>query len=280
MDEVIHVQVAGEVIGTVDVLLGTAIIGFSAKHWHDEPHFAAINSIGFGAIDAAAVASLFMTRDTRSHVLGSIVHATPVVISLSLTAAHDPAPFPRLTVASLTAGYGVAGAIGIVNEFAASTPYSTLRADRERLERGASLDPDEREAMQRHLLGSRGPIPRWIAGLALVSGGAVAITPAFNDATPSKQKTVAAIFGSMGMLGGLLSFLPGPVDRYEDDLKTLDVALTAAPGSVTLQGTFMALRTVRSPKVTTSKLGGQRSFEVDIRTRRKYQDSSVFVGGS
>jgi hypothetical protein len=239
--EVLRVQVTHEVVGTIDVALGTTLIVLTSKAWRDEPRFAAVNAIGFGAIDAAALTSLFLTRDARSNILRTIVYAAPVVAGLSYTVAHDPYPFPRLTIGSATGGYLIASILGGLNAFGAPTPYSTLRKDQARLESIESLRSDERRAMHHDLMGARGPIPKWTIGAALLAGGAVALTPAFDDNYSRDEKTAAALVGGVSMLTGVLGLFNGPVERYEDDLKNLDISVAFTPTGLDVHGFFKAL---------------------------------------
>lgn len=242
VNQIVNHQVASEVLGTLDVALSTAGIAVASSQWHKEPRFAATWTIGFGLVDGAAAASLFMSRDTRSRVLESIIYAQPVVVGLGFTLASDSHPMARLTAASATAGYFGAALLSSINAYATPTQYSTLRRDQALLEASTqTLSQSHRRTIHQHVLGARGPIPKWLTGLPLLAGGAVALSPAFNGKYDSNERTAAALVGGAAMLTGILAVLNGPVEAYEADLETLQISIASVPGGIGVQGAFTAL---------------------------------------
>jgi hypothetical protein len=71
--------------------------------------------------------------------------------------------------------------------------------------------------------------------------GAVALSPAFSDRYSDGEKTWAAVLGGFSLADGLLSLFPGAVDRYEADLKALDISVALLPGGFAARGSFTAL---------------------------------------
>jgi hypothetical protein len=239
INEQLRVQVAAEAFGVADVVLGTTLTALIVPDNFQSNRAASLSYlVGFGAIDAAAVSSLFLTRDTRSRIFQVIMPATPAVGILGYLLAHDSHPFPRLTAGSLTAGWFTVAILEGINDFSTPTPFSTLRRHQKRIENEQDLSADERRTMHRDLLGSRGPVPRWTLGASALISGAVAISPAFSQRYPQNERTTAALFGGGSILVGLLDFLPGPVGRYERDLETLDISVALAPGGINARGTF------------------------------------------
>ena len=88
------------------------------------------------------------------------------------------------------------------------------------------------------MLGARGPLPTWLAGAPMIVSGAVAITPAFDDSYGKSSRWIAGLGGGLQLLGGLLTLLPGPVERYEEDVEALGISIAAAPGGAMLHGVF------------------------------------------
>jgi hypothetical protein len=242
VDELLNGQVADEVMGTIEVAAGSLGIMEGVQRWRDEPNLALSYVVGFGLIDGAVAASLFMPRDTRSAVLETVLYAGPFVATLGPALAQDPSPLPRLSAGALAAGYFSGAVLSAVNRSLTPTRFSTLRRHHARLaEAGRELTEAERRRLHRDLLGARGPIPRWMVGLPLLAAGAVALTPAFNASYGDQQRTFAAITGGVSLLGGLCSFVGSPVDNYESDLKSLEITVAAAPGGLTMHGVFSGL---------------------------------------
>jgi hypothetical protein len=242
VDELLNGQVVDEVIGSIEGVAGSLGIVEGAQRWRDDPNLALSYIVGFGLIDGAIAASLFMPRDTRSAVLETVVYAGPFVATLGPALAQDPSPLPRLSAGALAAGYFSAAVLSAVNRSLTPTRFSTLRRHHARLaDVGSELTEAERRRLHRDLLGARGPIPQWVVGLPLLAAGAVALTPAFNDSYGDQQRTFAAITGGASLLSGLVTFLDSPVDDYESDLKSLKISVAAAPGGLVMHGVFSAL---------------------------------------
>lgn len=242
IDQLLRPQTAAEVIGAVDVVLGTTLTLLVVPENFTNERAASLSYlVGFGAIDAAAVGSLFLTRDARSRIFQVIIPTAPAVVTLGFAVAHDPHPFPRLTAGSLTAGYFATAALEGINDFSTPTPFSRLRTHQKRLESGQELSADERRTMHHDVLGARGPLPRWLIGAPMLIAGAVAVAPAFNERYSKDEKTFAGLFGGTSLAAGLLYLFPSPVSRYEDDLDTLDISVALAPGGINARGTFNAL---------------------------------------
>ncbi len=241
IDQLVGVQSVAEVLGVLDVAVGTTSIALAAPHMKDEPQFVLTYAVGFGLSDVAAASSLFMTLDMRTRVFQVIIPATPAVASLGLALAHDPYPLPKLSTGSLAAGYFASALLEGINDFSIPTPFSTLRAHQQRLENEQDLSAVERRAMHRDVLGARGPLPRWAIGAPLLVAGAVAMSPAFSDRYASKEKTWAGALGGLSLLSGLFSLFPSAVSRYESDLETLHISVALLPGALSVRGAFTAL---------------------------------------
>lgn len=239
--ELLRVQTTAEIAGVLDLVVGTTTLALVAPHFKEERAAALTFAVGYGAMDAVAIGSLFMTRDTRSRVFQVFIPATPGVASLGLALANDPGDIPKLTSGSLAAGWLLTTVLEGINDFSTPTRFSTLRAHQQRLENEEDLAGDERRTMHHDLLGARGPIPRWTIGAPLLIGGAVAISPAFSDRYSKDEKSWAAVLGGLSVLGGLFSLFPGIVTRYEEDLETLDISVALVPGGVSARGSFTAL---------------------------------------
>lgn len=241
INEMVRQQVLAEVFGTVDLGMTTAFAALSVHYLRDEPRVVGTYLAGAGLMDAGATASLFATRDTRTVVLEAAIAAVPATLFLGLSVADDPGPFPRLTTGSLAAGYFSSGLLTTLNSLSRRTSYSTLRAHQTRLADGEhELSETERRTMHDDLMGARGSIPRWVQGTPLIVASAVALSPAFDDQYTKNEQTYAALFGGLGMAGGLLSLFGGTVDHYESDLKRLRVSAVVVPGGFSFRGAFTA----------------------------------------
>jgi hypothetical protein len=238
---ILTARTVGEVGGVIDLGLSAAGIAVALGARDSEPRTAATLIGGFAAIEVAGVSSIFMPRDDRSRVLHTVTIATPAVLMMGIAVAHDPDPIPRLTAASIAAGYGTGTVLEAIDVFSRSTRYSTLSRDAERLESGAPLSKDELYAMHRHVLGVRGVIPHWVRGLPLLVGGTVALAPAFDGKYSKDARLFSGIAGGLSALTGLLMLVPGHVDVYERDLETWHVEIGAGGGGLQARGWFNAL---------------------------------------
>lgn len=238
MDEAIRQQVAAEIIGSVDVAFGTVFLVAGATQWQKDRPLATTFVVGFGAMDALVVSSLFMSRDARSSILEGVVHVAPALAGFGLAVADNPGPFPRLTTGSMAVGYGLASTVTIVNRALTATPYSVLRAHRARLDEPRDLSDQERRSMHLAMLGARGPLPRWLGGAPMLITGAVAMAPAFDDNYAKNSRWIAGLGGGLQLLTGLVNLSGGPVGRYENDVETLGISVAAAPGGAVLHGVF------------------------------------------
>lgn len=238
IDETLKRQGLAEIFGTVDVVLASTAIVAGAVVWERDTPLAATWVVGAGLIDGAALSSLFMTRDARSSVLEGVIYLTPAIVPLGFALARDPDPFPRLTAASLAAGYATTGALTIINRALTPTSYSELRERRERLDDPRGLSEQERRALHQTLLGARGPLPKWLTGVPLIVAGGVASVPVFDGGYSKDAELIAGLLGGLTMLTGLTFLFPGSVELYESDLQRLDISVAVAPGGLTLTGTF------------------------------------------
>jgi len=236
----LNLQVGAEVLGTVDLGISTFLGAYSVRCLKSEPKMATTLMVGAGALHAAGLASLLGPRDTRTIVLESVVFAAPAVTSLALALADDPYPAPKLTMASLAAGYLTTGVLTTVSSASRPTRYSTLRAHWRRLADSRELSPGERRQMHHDLLRSADPIPRWLQGTPLLVAGAVAMAPAFNDSYYRDEKTVALLLGAGTILSGLLHLLDGPIERYVSAMEANHLSVAALPGGVSVAGSFSA----------------------------------------
>jgi hypothetical protein len=238
IDQELRLQSVTEVLGVVDLVGGTAFAAYAAPHWNDDRPLVATTVIGFGLLDGLGVASLFVPRDVRTPMLDEVVQLAPVVVGLSIAVANEDYQFPRLTGAGYAAGFFAAGGISAINAFTARTRYSTLRADRARLDDPRDLTSAERSRMHHDLLGTRGLIPRRLIGACLIVAGAVSMSPAFSDRYSDQQRKWAAVLGGIQIVDGLLALPDSIVDGYENDLERLNISVAIAPGFIGLHGVF------------------------------------------
>jgi hypothetical protein len=167
----------------------------------------------------------------------------PSVVGLGFAVADNPYPVPRLSSASAAAGYLGTAALITIRNLSRDTPYSTLRRNRERLERtDQPLSSEERFRIHQDLLGARGALPKWVVGTPLLVGGVVAMLPAFDDYYYQAERNYAVIIGGVMLLSGSIALIgQGPVEAYETDLKTLQLSVAVRPAGIAASGTFSAL---------------------------------------
>lgn len=227
-----------EGFGIGGLVFGTAGTAFLVASGDGSPAFNATLMVGFGALDALAVASAFLPRDDRSRILHSTIPAVPAVFSLALAVADD-AGFPRLTTGSLAAGYGLSAVLYSIDNFGVSTRYSTLQADYRRLGSGPVSNADL-ASIHGHVLGMRGPIPAWLRGLPMLVGGLVALAPAFDEQYSPDARRWAGLFGALSALTGGLVMRNDRVAPYERELEDEGIEVEAAGGGLRVRGWFTA----------------------------------------
>jgi hypothetical protein len=238
INQELRVQWTTEVLGVVDLVGGTAWAAYVAPHWNDDRPLIATTVIGFGLLDAAGAASAFLPRDVRTPVLEEVMVLAPAIVGLAIAVAHDEYDVPRLTGASVAAGFFAAGGFAAINAFSPHTRYSTLREDRVRLDDPRDLTNAERSRMHHDLLGTRLRLSRRLTGACLIVAGAVGMSPAFSGHYSDDQRKWAAALGGLQVVDGLLALPDSIVEGYESDVERLNISVAVAPGFVGVRGVF------------------------------------------
>jgi hypothetical protein len=228
-----------EVVGGIDTAVAAFGIGLGIHDWNDDRRGSLVMVTGFGAQILALSAALAVSRDATDAVLEESLVYAPAVVGLSMAVSSRTSDAERTMGVGLAIGsFGVSAVVG-ANSALRRTPVSRMRRHARVLDSSLQISGSEFHEMEADYVGTRDPLPRFLLALPSLVGGAITLSPAFDEATSPNDQALAFGLSGVQFLNAMV-FLGtvDPVDAYCRNAVGACAKLVASRHGFALVGRF------------------------------------------